>query len=511
VSLSVTAAPQMTRAKLIDLNGVLGAMNLLVAALIVLVFDQVGDNPYVDENTLLLGLVLCAQTQIALWYERRQRDPFVILLAIEMIVYYALRLVTLALYPFSGVFDRYAYDPADSNRALLLILLANVLLYGGLFFAKFNGARSVTARDWRATSPGRTVFLLVAAVLIGYSSVGYADPENSSNLLSLLSFFFEPRTIIMMSLAYYLLYRDSLSRIFALTIAALIIIEMAVHTLAGSRSAIVGFIENCTMVVLAIAGCIQFSRKYLLIGVLLSPIIIGLMVVSFAISTYNRAHRDTGLGAAFDVSQALSSARESGADLALGPSLDLVLPPIFARAGFFDFSAEIIAHREQYRSVLNLPAYAKSIVDNDLTPGFDVFDQPKTATALQFVYQGWGVPSKEDVAEVYQSDQLGLYGELYALFGFGSLPLFFAIGYLFKLAFVRMRGANPFTFAMKRVVVLFVFVDLLHSYGIDWVIQETIPLAAAIFIYGFFFPAKRRLTRQIPATAEALQHRVTGG
>lgn len=480
----------MMRDKSLDLNSVLRGANLMVAVAIVLLFGEAEHNPYLDRTTLLLGLLLCAQTQAALWLERRQRDPFVILLALEMIVYYSLRLVTLTLYQFSGVFDRFPYGPADSNRALVLILIANLFLYGALYLVKFKNNLTVTAAGWRPTAPGRTVFLLLAAVLIGYSAVSYSDPEQSSNLASLLSFFFEPRTVIMMALAYYVLFRQQLSRNFALAIAALIVIEMAVHTLAGSRSAIVAFVEICLMVVLAIRGAIHFRRKSLVLAVALSPLIVLLLVVSFAISTYNRAHRETG--ASFDFSQALTSAGESGAgDLAVGPALDVVLSTLFARAGFFDFSAEIIAHREEYRSVLNLPAYFKSIVDNDLTPGFDVYDQPKTALALQFVYRGWGVPSKEDTAEEYQSDQLGIYGEFYALFGYGAFPLLFFTAYLLKLLFVHLRSVNPFTHAMQRVVVLFVFVDLLHSYGIDWVIQETIPLAAAIFIYGFFFAAKR--------------------
>ena len=85
----------MSRDKTLDLNGVLRGANLMVAVAIVLVFSQAEHHAYVDRTTLLLGLLLCAQTQAALWLERRQRDPFVILLALEMIVYYALRLVTL--------------------------------------------------------------------------------------------------------------------------------------------------------------------------------------------------------------------------------------------------------------------------------------------------------------------------------------------------------------------------------------------------------------------------------
>lgn len=71
----------------IDLNGPLAGANLLVAGLMVLVFDQTADNPYLDETTLLLGLLSCAQTHIALWYERRRRDPLVFFIAGEMIVF----------------------------------------------------------------------------------------------------------------------------------------------------------------------------------------------------------------------------------------------------------------------------------------------------------------------------------------------------------------------------------------------------------------------------------------
>lgn len=486
----------MRPVKTIDLNKVLAAANPLVAAALLIAFPQAQDNPYVDGTTLVLGLVLCAQTQLALWYERKHRDPFVLLLAAEMIVYYALRLYTLTIFRFSLVFDRYPYDPADSNRALVFILIANLFLYGAFFLVKSGGMQAVSAGAWRPTVPGRTVLLLIAAILIGYSSIHYGVEDEPSNLASLLSFFLEPRTVIMMTLTFYLLFRDSLGRVFAVTIATLMILEMAVHTLAGSRSALVAFIENCALVVLAIRGCIRFPRRYFVLGVVLSPLIALAMVGSFAISTYNRGHRE---GSSFDVGQALSTATQQD----LGLAMDLAMPALFARAGFFDFSAEIMAHRDEYASVLNTGAYGRSIVDNLLTPGFDVYDQPRTSSALQFIYRDWGEPSKDAAAEFYQTDQLGIYGEYYGVFGYASLPLLFVTAYLLKLAFVRLRGANPFTLAMKRLVVLFVYVDLLHSYGVDWVLIETVPLLVAIFLYGPFFVARRQKTIEPAATAVA--------
>jgi hypothetical protein len=268
----------------------------------------------------------------------------------------------------------------------------------------------------------------------------------------------------------------------------MIVVDIVVHTLVGSRSAIVETLQNYILVTLAIGGCLQFLRKSFILGLILLPVLVALLVGAFAISTYNRAFRG---GETFDVSQAFDLAIEGSSELSAESTLDKVVPLIADRIGYFDYSAEIIAHRDEYASVINLSSYAKSIVDNLMTPGFDVYDQPKISNALQFVYDGLGSPSKELVNESYHSDQLGIYGEFYALFGYASLPLFLLTAFLMKRVYGRMRSENPFILVMKRVVVLFVFVRTLDSYGFDWTIMETLPRVAAIYMYRFCFRSKR--------------------
>lgn len=95
------------------------------------------------------------------------------------------------------------------------------------------------------------------------------------------------------------------------------------------------------------------------------------------------------------------------------------------------------------------------------------------------------------MTETYQSDQFGIYGEFYALFGYASLPLFFLTAFLLKRVYVRLSRENPFELAMMRVVVLSVFVKIVNSYGMDWTIIETVPLVAAIMLYSLFFRSKR--------------------
>lgn len=487
------------RSKNVDFNSILIGANLLVLTLLLFALAHAEPNLYVDRVSLLLGILLCVQTHVALWIERRQRDPFVILLALTMIFYYSLRVFTLTLYDFSDVFDRYYYDANDSNFALMVILVSNLFIYFGLYLVKLKANQGVDATGWEAASSARIALLMVAAIVFAYSSRSSgtdADVE-SSRLLSILGLFLAPHLVVLMSLSYFFLLRRTLSRKFAVTMATLIAIEIIVHTLTGSRSAIVGIVQDAILVGLAVAGCIRFRRKFLLVSVVLLPAFVGLLVASFAISTYNRAVRV--LGAPFDLRQAVGSAMESAADLSLASTLDFILPPIFSRVGYFDYAAEVIAHREQYRSAINLSSYGKSIVDNILTPGFDVYDQPKISNTLHFIYRDMGQPSKEQSSEDYQSDQLCVYGEFYDLFGFWCLPILFAGAYLLKRTYARLRGANPFALLMKRIVLLFVFERMLDSYGVDWTMIETIALTTAIFIYAQIFSIRRsRKTDVLP-------------
>ena len=383
--------------KSIDFNGVLRVANLIMAGLMVFAFSRMHANEFIDEETIALGILLCLQTQIALSIERKRRDPFVILLAFDMIFFFAFRIVTLTVYPFSNVFDRYQYGTADSNYAMIFILIANAVLYAGLYLADSKRIQSINTVNWRAKSPGRAVVLMIAAIIFAYFSGGFWNSDNIPRAFSFLAIFLAPSITILMTLSYYLLFRKSLSKKFAFTIVLLLVADAAIHTLNGSRSAILIVVQNLIIVSLAVFGSVKLARRTVLICVAMSPVVAALLVATFVISTYNRSAQDAGR--TFDLGRAFDLAVIASDRLTIGTDLDLLLPPIAARAGFFDYSAEIIAHREQYATVFNLSSYAKSIIDNLLTPGFDVYDQPKISNALRFVYDGLGTPSKELVAD----------------------------------------------------------------------------------------------------------------
>jgi hypothetical protein len=330
---------------------------------------------------------------------------------------------------------------------------------------------------------------MLVSLIYGYFSAIYWTPEEEPRVVSLIGIFISPQVILLMALAYLVLFAKSLSKKAAYMIAGLLVLDIILHTLGGSRSGIITLVQNIMLVILAVAGAIKIKTRTLLYACILGPAVLVLLIGSFMLSTFNRSHKDAP--GSLGVTQALELAGEARGELGTDTGLDIVLPPIFDRAGFFDYSAEIIAHKEQYKDVFNWSSYGKSIVDNLLTPGFDVYDWPKLSNALQFIYQDLGKPSKESVSEVYQSDQFGIYGEFYAVFGYGSLPLFFLVAFFLKRAYVRLKNNSPFIFAMKRLIILAVFVRIIDSYGMDWTIIETLPFVVSIFLYTFFFRSKQ--------------------
>lgn len=469
----------------VDLNSILKSVNLLVMALLAYGLFRLGDdNPYIDMETILLAIVLGLQTHIALFFERKQRDPFVILLAFTTILYFSFRIFTLVLYPYSDVFPRFPYDAGDSNYAMIFILIANTCLYLGLYKVK-GSIRPVPVEHWRATTPGRVLFLVLVVGLFAYTKENYWTGGNIPQVFLFVEALIYPGTVFLMVFVYCFAFAKKLSRSFIVTIIVLLVVEMVLHSLAGTRGAILGAMEQVMVVLLALSGFIKVPRRYVILGGVLAPALVVLLVGVFFVTTYVRVNR--GLNKPLDVGEALDLSNAAVSSLSTKRLDELVLPPVFARAGFFDYSAEIIAHREQYGSVINLPTYFKSIVDNVLTPGFDVFDQPKISNALIFVYWSQAAPSKAIVAEQYHSDQLGLYGELYALFGYASIPLFFGLALSVKRIYVRLQEKDPFDLVLKRAVILVVFGWIINSYGFDWIILETLVLVASVWIYKFFF------------------------
>ncbi len=486
----MVSAAQAARTRMVDFNTMLMGANLVILALLLSTALSSSFGQYINLDTCLLGILLCIQTHVVLIIEHRRRDPFVILLAYITTVYFALRVYTLGLFSFSTVFTRFPFGPNDANFALAFIILANVFLYAGFYKVRFRGNLAVNAEDWKPKSPASIFPLILLSMIYVYSDAAANISGGVGRILSIASLFFNPGLIVLMALAYYWMFRKSLSRGVAFFLLGIVFLDIGVHTVLSSRGALVSFVQNCMLVVLAISGTIQTTRKRFAIGVALTPVFVALLVMMFAVATLNRINRATE--GSLNLAQAVTFAAETGARLT--DNIDVEATPlgaIFDRVGFFDFSAEIIAHADRYASVLNAESYGKSIIDNVLSPGFDLFDQPKISNALQFKYRDEGKPLKTASIDSYQSDQIGLYGEYYALFGFGALPLFFLTAFVFKKIYVSVKDGPPFRQAMKRILILVIFGSAINSYGLDWLCLDIISMSASLYLFSSRFKVRK--------------------
>ena len=117
----------------IDLNRLLRWMNAVVAMMTAVAYERFGDNEFLDGQAVTLAVILAIQTHVALLVEQRRRDPFVIMLAFILILYYSLRIFTLLVFPFAAL-DRYRRAPlhaaGPAGRADRARIHAGAVSYG---------------------------------------------------------------------------------------------------------------------------------------------------------------------------------------------------------------------------------------------------------------------------------------------------------------------------------------------------------------------------------------------
>lgn len=460
----------------IDLNRILQILNWGILGLLWSIYFIIGDSLYVNFNSILLGTLLSFQVGVFLLVERKKRDPFVILLCLQMIVYFLFRIVTLLNYSFSNVFLRYPFTVSDLNYALIFIITANFVFYLGL---SIRGLKSSIFTELHSKNPKKTylVFLLIAIAYFFafYDKVGLSFLEEIMSMIQ--SLIVNLGTMMFMTIVYLLLFKYRINKFTKQLVVASIIIMVIIQTLTGSRSGILSIVNYLIFALLAIYDFIKVKKRYLVGSILLLP----LMIIIFAVSTYLRPRLENRgkIG-----EETFEVVKEFDLVETATEGSDLVLMGVFDRIGFLDYCAETITNTDKYAVIFNPVFYFKSIVDNILTPGFTVFDTPRVSNAMSYIYNGRGTPSLSKVSEAYQSDEFTLYGEFYALFGkwFSLIPLFF-LGVFFKMLYLSLNPNNFYQFYLKRAIILFVFYGTLNSFGLDWILLD---VTAIFFTYKLF-------------------------
>jgi hypothetical protein len=470
--------------KLIDLNGMLQIINIIIGFYTIINYLLQGETRYINAITIVLSLVLVLQTSLALVIEKNKRNQFIIILAINIIIFYSLRIITLNIYDFSVVYERIGFSSEDLNYSLLFIIIANLFLYAGIISSNIDNKNYSQNVDKKNISSKLRLMIFWFALINIFSltNINYWNAENIPRIINFIVLFFDPIPMLIIIVVFYITYYKKISKLDLFYLFFIISVEIIITIFQGSRSGLLKFFWIFISALLASNPKIFITFQKIRLGILLSPLVILSIYWSFNLATNIRTSlpRDS-----FDfiniVEVAFSTFNEYKPDDA-SP-----LAFFFERIGYLDFSSEIIANNSIYSRVVNLPAYIKSVIDNLLTPGFDIYDQAKVAYSIWFAYKDLGEPLKSIAATHQQTDQMGIYGELYVLCSYWSLPIFFIITYCIGRIYKKMSSYDLFLINVKRTLLLIIFYNIINSFGLDGLIIDNSVLIIQVLIYSYLF------------------------
>jgi len=462
-----------------DLNTLLIIANFCICAIAIILYYNKGDNQYVDIYTIILLCIFGAQNLLMLLYERVKRDPFIIILMIVVLVFYMVRVVTLLNDPWSLALARHSLTPSDLNYSLMFIMLSNASIFLGLSTV---GGKILYKKneliDGRPANPTKIIIILLFTIVIAFYTTLASDIIGRFAGY-ITQVFINLHLILLLTSVYIAINLKKISNRKLIILLILIATFFIFTTLSGSRSALLTLAYLLLIAIISVKGRITFNKKAILIGTILIP----LSVMFFISATYIRQ---------VETDRHVVSTKQltilKGADLIGSKDISLLCRPVFNRMGFLDYAAVVIRSHEQYSKIINFQYYFESIIDNALTPGFNIFGTPKVSNSMSYISRGEPVPTHKDIMSAYQSDMPTVYGEYYVLFhGYPALIILFSFSFIFKKIYLSIRSKDAFLFYLYRALVLCVFYSWLNSFGIDWMMLDLIGIIITVGLFKNFY------------------------
>lgn len=473
---------------LYDFNSILKGLNLFLCLLIIYLYSENGDNEYVNLSTIILGIVMGLQNIGMLYYEKKKTNPFLIILVFVMTIFYLFRVATLINNPQSYMFIRDSITPEDLNFSLVFILLSNASIFLGLYTSNLSTVKPIDNKVHLFSF--RKLYNLLAilcflVILIFISNIGFTGGAIGAFLQHL---FLHQEAVLIFTFCFLLYYKDSISRKAFFLTSIIILIFIIFVTIAGSRSGILTVFYLFLFSVLVVKRRFLIRRFFLLIGILVIPI----SLLLFMFSTFNR-NLELKEKDPFVILSLIKSE-----DIINQEGLAFFTGKTFERIGFLDFNTTMITKSDLYENVISTKYYFYSIVDNLLTPGFDIFNTAKATHVIGRLANGEPFPTRLEAAlgDYYQSDMMGIYGEYYVLFyGYPALVVFFVISFFIQRLYNIIYKNDEFARILFRAIILSVFFTWLNSFGTDWILIEVTTMVATFFFLKPFYlsPIKRRI------------------
>lgn len=464
-----------------DLNALLSVANILICGLTIYLYFTVGDTDYTNLFTVLLVCLFTIENILMLSYEKRRRNPFILILVLVVTVFYMMRIPILIWLPSSaGSFQLLSIKAIDLNYALTFILLANASMFLGFYIGKKHNVNRINLSFSNETSPKVKNAIIIMIFLILINFFGVLDPEIFGRLSGFLSgLFCNLQIILLFTFAILVYHYDNISQKLRILFIIIFLCMVILITLSGSRSGLLFVGMLLLFSVLAVKQKFIISKRLLLLSLILIPI----AYISFVSADFKRRY---SIQEKITTKHLYMAIDERVFDWS---QMEYYSNIIFSRIGFLDFSTILIRDKQKYSVILNGKYYIKSTIDNVLTPGFDVFGTTRISYALSYVTAGRSVPSKDQAGDGgVQSDQLGIYGEYYVLFnGYPALAALFFIALMFQRVFDTFKTTNVLLSCLYKAVMLNLFYIYMNSFGSDWFALDIISAIITTFLFTRFY------------------------
>lgn len=468
----------------ITVYSLLQTVNIIVFILMVYVYCVYGDNRYINSNTIILNSLQALLSFFVVKDASRHNNHLLGVLAFVMIIHFQLRIVTLNYTEFSVILDeRVNIDAKGINYVLLYEIIAYLLTAIGFHYFKKPAVKQVVIEERIKKKAAKNILVLLFSSL-GLSLMASIGIPGIAQIVGILStFFFNLLFMMLFGVGFFLYKWSEVSKSEKTWFIVFIVLYIAISAGIGKRSSFYSIAIMAFFCMLAFDR-IYVKYKYVFVSICFLPVLVWF----FTYSTFTRQNqvRTLSISEAINMSKMLSEERDMS-------DMRLVLYPVFNRIGFFDFTVEMVHNYDHLSKYLKPENYFKSVVDNLLTPGFDVFDMPKMSYVITKCYYIPGEPStrKYRIDENYQSDATSWFGEAYLLFGrFLSLPIVFLVGVLVKQYYVKLSSSRKLKNLWKKTIVLYLVYTLLYSYGLDWWLIYLVSFVINYWIFSAITLAK---------------------
>jgi hypothetical protein len=469
----------------ISLQKILIFLNFFLMGLILITYSINEIGKYHDLK-IILSIQFLAIINI-FFLRKKNPHPLTLFLGFYITFFYVLRVLTLLFFSHSNALNRLDLDISQFYKSILYILISCLFLYAGIEKFKFNEQKQNKLNFKIEKKLLSSIVCPICICSVLYFLYGIGCNLSSVNYISGVIGIMTGTTFLIPLSILCIVYSLVLKNKYLITFFLFILFFIFILSIYfGSRGILITIGESLLIIWLIIfSGGLVVNINFKLLA---STILVVIFLSAFSYKVGTTIRQNYGgnthlIGCDFQSSliRADNEIKNLG-DLQINKNeISDLLKSIFARIGYLDFSSEIILNEKYYSDIFTFNYYFESIVDNLLTPGWNLYDRARVGNSLNFVYNNYGEPKKSLIKYRYQSDQIGIFGEFYMLFGIFSFPFYYLIGAIFSKIY-SIEFNNIAKDYLLRFFILIMFSKIINSYGFDWILFDF-----AVILMGLIF------------------------